>query len=81
MRRWKRRWSSLENRKKVLNLLGLATRAGTTAKRPLILKISLNETSGSISSPFYLLPDALQKQKRLFQRRQMLPRILAGRIP
>lgn len=27
-----------------------------------------------------LLPDALQKQKRLFQRRQMLPRILAGRI-
>lgn len=27
MRRWKRRWSSLENRKKVLNLLGLATRA------------------------------------------------------
>ena len=31
MRRWKRRWSSLENRKKVLNLLGLATRAGKTA--------------------------------------------------
>jgi len=28
---WKRRWSSLENRKKVLNLLGLATRAGKTA--------------------------------------------------
>ena len=30
MRRWKRRWSSLENRKKVLNLLGLAMRAGKT---------------------------------------------------
>ena len=28
MRRWKRRWSSLDSRQKVLNLIGLATKAG-----------------------------------------------------
>ena len=31
MNRWKRRWSRLENRKKILNLLGLATKAGKIA--------------------------------------------------
>ena len=31
MRHWKRRWSSLDNRQKILNLIGLATKAGKTA--------------------------------------------------
>lgn len=31
MKYWKRRWSSLENHKKILNLLGLATKAGKIA--------------------------------------------------
>ena len=31
MKLWKRRWSRLENRQKVLNLLGLATKAGKIA--------------------------------------------------
>lgn len=31
MRRWKGRWNSLDNRQKILNLIGLATKAGKTA--------------------------------------------------
>ncbi|WP_432628788.1 L7Ae/L30e/S12e/Gadd45 family ribosomal protein [Brotaphodocola sp.] len=31
MRHWKRRWKILDNRQKILNLIGLATKAGKTA--------------------------------------------------
>lgn len=31
MRLWKRRWSILDSRQKILNLIGLATKAGKTA--------------------------------------------------
>ena len=31
MKCWKRRWNGVENHKKILNLLGLATKAGKTA--------------------------------------------------
>lgn len=30
MRRWKRRWKSLDSKQKILNLIGLATKAGKT---------------------------------------------------
>lgn len=48
MKLWKRRWSSLENRKKVLNLLGLATKAGKIASGEFMTEKSVKEGRASL---------------------------------
>ena len=48
MKVWKRRWSSLENRKKVLNLLGLATKAGKIASGEFMTEKSVKEGRASL---------------------------------